>query len=273
MSSISVKDLLEAGVHFGHQTKRWNPKMKEFIFGERNGIYIIDLGKTARRFHDAEQYVQQAASEGRTILFVGTKRQAQDAVAEEAARCGMFYVNERWLGGLLTNFTTIQRSLGRLRDLEAMLTDGRYESLSKKEIARIEKEKRKLQRNLDGIRQMTRLPDMLFVVDTRHEQIAVDEARKLKIPVIGIVDTNCDPDQVDFPIPGNDDALRAIRLFASRIADAALAGRALRESSQPEAPDDSEERKRASRPPVARQNRPEPAAAPVAPPAPTPASV
>mgnify|MGYP002078569482 FL=1 len=269
MSSISVKDLLEAGVHFGHQTKRWNPKMKEFIFGERNGIYIIDLGKTARKFREAEAFVQQMAAEGRTLLFVGTKRQAQDAIAEEAQRCGMYYVNERWLGGLLTNFTTIQRSLGRLRDLEAMTTDGRYETLSKKEIARLEKEKRKLQRNLDGIRQMTRLPDMLFIVDTRNEQIAVDEARKLKIPVIGIVDTNCDPDQVDFPIPGNDDALRAIRLFASRIADAVLQGRALRESAQAEAKvDEEEERKRTERPPVARQTRPAPARA--AAPAPAP---
>lgn len=277
MSSVSVKDLLEAGVHFGHQTKRWNPKMKEFIFGERNGIYIIDLGKTARKFREAEQYVQSMAAEGRTLLFVGTKRQAQDAVAEEAQRCGMYYVNERWLGGLLTNFTTIQRSLGRLRDLEAMTVDGRYETLSKKEIARIEKEKRKLQRNLDGIRQMTRLPDMLFIVDTRNEQIAVDEARKLKIPVIGIVDTNCDPDQVDYPIPGNDDALRAIRLFASRIADAVLQGRNLREAATvEEKADDEEERRRAARPPVARQNRPDPApagatapAAPATPPAAT----
>ena len=277
MSSISVKDLLEAGVHFGHQTKRWNPKMKEFIFGERNGIYIIDLGKTARKFREAEAFVQQMAAEGRTLLFVGTKRQAQDAIAEEAQRCGMYYVNERWLGGLLTNFTTIQRSLGRLRDLEAMTVDGRYETLSKKEIARIEKEKRKLQRNLDGIRQMTRLPDMLFIVDTRNEQIAVDEARKLKIPVIGIVDTNCDPDQVDFPIPGNDDALRAIRLFASRIADAVLQGRNLREAATvEEKADDEEERRRAARPPVARQNRPDPApagatapAAPATPPAAT----
>ncbi len=271
MSSISVKDLLEAGVHFGHQTKRWNPKMKEFIFGERNGIYIIDLGKTARKFRDAEGFVQQMAAEGRTLLFVGTKRQAQDAIAEEAQRCGMYYVNERWLGGLLTNFTTIQRSLGRLRDLEAMTTDGRYETLSKKEIARLEKEKRKLQRNLDGIRQMTRLPDMLFIVDTRNEQIAVDEARKLKIPVIGIVDTNCDPDQIDFPIPGNDDALRAIRLFASRIADAVLQGRTLRESAQVEEQvDEEEERKRTERPPVARQNRPAPAPAPAQAAAPAP---
>lgn len=273
MSSISVKDLLEAGVHFGHQTKRWNPKMKEFIFGERNGIYIIDLGKTARKFRDAEQFVQQMAAEGKTLLFVGTKRQAQDAIAEEAQRCGMFYVNERWLGGLLTNFTTIQRSLGRLRDLEAMTTDGRYESLSKKEIARIEKEKRKLQRNLDGIRQMTRLPDVLFVVDTRNEQIAVDEANKLKIPVIGVVDTNCDPDQVDFPVPGNDDALRAIRLFASRIADAVLQGRSLRESAQPEVNEDEERKRVPARPPVARQNRPDSPSAPPAPQTPSPASM
>ena len=229
-----MKDLLEAGVHFGHQTKRWNPKMKEYIFGERNGIYIIDLGKTVKLFRQAEEYVANAAADGRTILFVGTKRQAQDVIAEEAARCGMYYVNQRWLGGLLTNFTTIQRSLGRLRDLEAMVTDGRYDTLSKKEIARNEKEKRKLQRNLDGIRTMGRLPDLVFIVDTRKEKIAVDEARKLKIPVIGIVDTNCDPDEVDYPIPGNDDALRSIRLFASRIADAVLAGRGMRESAQAE---------------------------------------
>jgi small subunit ribosomal protein S2 len=201
-----------------------------FIFGERSGIYILDLGKTVKHYREAEDFVRQLAAEGKTILFVGTKRQAQDVVAEEAARCGMFYVNERWLGGLLTNFTTIQRSIARLRDLEAMATDGRYESMPKKEIARAEKEKRKLQKNLDGIRHMGRLPDALFVVDTRKEQIAVDEARKLKIPVIGVVDTNCDPDQVDFVIPGNDDALRSIRLFASRVADAVLDGRTERES-------------------------------------------
>jgi small subunit ribosomal protein S2 len=229
-----MKDLLEAGVHFGHQTKRWNPKMKEYIFGERNGIYILDLGKTAKLFRIAEEFVMNLASDGRTILFVGTKRQAQDAIAEEAQRCGMFYVNQRWLGGLLTNFSTIQRSLGRLRDLEAMSTDGRYDTLSKKEIASIEKERRKLSRNLDGIRGMSRLPDAVFVVDTRKEKIAVDEARKLKIPVIGVVDTNCDPDEVNFVIPGNDDALRAIRLFASRIAEAVIAGRTARESVQAE---------------------------------------
>jgi small subunit ribosomal protein S2 len=265
LTPIAVKDLLEAGVHFGHQTKRWNPKMKPFIFGERNGIYIIDLSKTAKLFREAEQFLSNLAAEGRTVLFVGTKRQAQDAIAEEAQRCGMFHVNERWLGGLLTNFTTIQRSLGRLRDLEAMVTDGRYDSLSKKEIARLEKEKRKLQRNLDGIRHMSSLPDAVFIIDTRHEQIAVDEARKLRIPIVGVVDTNCDPDQVDFAIPGNDDALRAIRLFASRVADAVIEGRGVRESATAETPpepapqDGSDDRtRRAAAQPVARQRRPDP---------------
>jgi small subunit ribosomal protein S2 len=229
-----MKDLLEAGVHFGHQTKRWNPKMKVYIFGERNGIYILDLNKTVKLFRDAEDYVTNLAAEGKTILFVGTKRQAQDVISEEAQRSGMYFVNQRWLGGLLTNFTTIQRSLGRLRDIEAMATDGRYDTLSKKEISRAEKEKRKLLKNLEGIRLMSRLPDAVFVVDTRKEKIAVDEARKLKIPVIGIVDTNCDPDEVDFVIPGNDDALRAIRLFVSRIAEAVLNGRSMRESRQAE---------------------------------------
>ena len=230
MAAIAMKELLEAGVHFGHQTKRWNPKMKEYIFGQRNGIYIIDLGKTVKLFREALEFVTNLAAEGRTILFVGTKRQAKDVIAEEAQRCGMFYVNERWLGGLLTNFATIQRSLGRLRDLEAMSTDGRYETLSKKEIARNEKERKKLQKNLEGIRGMSRLPDAVFIVDSKKEQIAVDEARKLKIPVIGIVDTNCDPDEVDFIIPGNDDALRAIRLFASKIAEAVMSGRGMKES-------------------------------------------
>ena len=228
-----MKDLLEAGVHFGHQTKRWNPKMKEYIFGERNGIYILDLNKTVKKFRDAEEFVTNLAADNKTMLFVGTKRQAQDVIAEESQRCGMFFINQRWLGGLLTNFSTIQRSLGRLRDLEAMVTpgtDGRFETLSKKEIARAEKEKRKLLKNLEGIRPMTKLPDAIFVVDTRKEKIAVDEARKLKIPVIGIVDTNCDPDEVDYVIPGNDDALRSIRLFASKIADAIIGGRQMRES-------------------------------------------
>jgi small subunit ribosomal protein S2 len=231
LTPLAMKDLLEAGVHFGHQTKRWNPKMKPYIFGERSGIYILDLGKTVKLFKEAEQFVRQLAAEGKTVLFVGTKRQAQDVIAEEATRSGMYYVNERWLGGLLTNFATIQRSIARLRDLEAMATDGRYEFMPKKEIARAEKEKRKLLKNLEGIRNMSRLPDALFVVDTRKEKIAVDEARKLKIPVIGVVDTNCDPEEVDFAIPGNDDALRSIRLFAARMADVILDGRGERESA------------------------------------------
>ena len=239
MAAITIKELLEAGVHFGHQTKRWNPKMKEYIFGQRNDIYVIDLGKTAKLFRKAEEFVSRLASDGRTILFVGTKRQAQDLIQEEARRCGMYFVNQRWLGGLLTNFMTIQRSIGRLRELEAMAEDGRYETLSKKEIARIEKEKKKLLKSLGGIRQMSRLPDALFVVDTLKEKIAVDEARKLKIPVIGIVDTNCDPNDVDYIIPGNDDALRSIRLFVTRIADAVINGRGLREASQPAAGGDN----------------------------------
>ncbi len=237
MNAIAMKDLLEAGVHFGHQTKRWNPKMKPYIFGERNGIYILDLGRTAKLYREAADFVSNIAAQGGTVLFVGTKRQAQDAIAEEAQRCGMFFVNQRWLGGLLTNFSTIQRSLARLRELEAMATDGRQDMLSKKEIARLEKERRKLAKNLDGIRGMGRLPDVVFVVDTRNEQIAVDEARKLKIPVVGVVDTNCDPDEVDYVIPGNDDALRSIRLFAAGIADAVLGGRGLAEAAASEAAD------------------------------------
>ena len=255
MVAIALKDLLEAGVHFGHQTKRWNPKMKEYIFGERNGIYILDLGKTLKLFRDAEEFVSRLASEGRTILFVGTKRQAKDVIAEEALRCGMYFVNERWLGGLLTNFATIQRSLGRLRDIEAMATDGRYDTLSKKEIARNEKERRKLQKNLEGIRGMTRLPDAVFIVDTKKEQIAVDEARKLKIPVIGIVDTNCDPDEVDFVIPGNDDALRAIRLFASRMAEAVLNGRGLKESADADSTREGDDDARRQAPRLPRRPR------------------
>lgn len=259
MTSIAIKDLLEAGVHFGHQTKRWNPKMKPYIFGARNGIYIIDLSRTTELFAKAEAFVRELAAEGKTVLFVGTKRQAQDLVVEEARRCGMFFVNQRWLGGLLTNFVTIQRSIARLRDMEAMAEDGRYDTFSKKEIARIEKEKRKLHKNLDGIRHMSRLPDAVFVVDTRKEKIAVDEARKLKIPVIGIVDTNCNPDDVDYVIPGNDDALRSIRLFLTRIADAALAGRDRRESSQ-SAPAGSSPATGAAPPPAA--DAPAPAASP-----------
>ena len=220
-----MQELLEAGVHFGHQTKRWNPKMKEFIFGERNGIYIIDLGKTVKLFRQAEEFLGNLAAEGKTVLFVGTKRQAQDVIAEESQRCGMYYVNQRWLGGLLTNWATIQKSIRRLKDLEAMSQDGRYEMLPKKEVIKLERERKHLDQNLSGIKDMPGMPDALFVIDSQKEQIAVREARKLGIPVVAIVDTNCDPDQVDYVIPGNDDALRAIRLFTTKISDAVLEGR------------------------------------------------
>jgi len=221
-----MKELLEAGVHFGHQTKRWNPKMKEYIFGERNGIYIIDLQKTLKLFKEAMRFVGEMAAQGRNILFVGTKRQAQEAIAEEATRCQMFYVNQRWLGGLLTNNLTIQRSIKRLKELDVLATDG-YQGRAKKEITRLERERKHLQMNLSGIRDMPGLPDYIFVIDSNKEDIAVHEARKLGIPVVAVVDTNCDPDMVDYPIAGNDDALRAIRLFASKIADAVIEGRAL----------------------------------------------
>jgi len=227
LASITMKELLEAGVHFGHQTKRWNPRMKPYIFGERNGIYIIDLQKTLHLFREAAQVVTELASQGKSFLFVGTKRQAQDAIAEESARCNMFFVNQRWLGGLLTNFATIQKSVRRLKDLEAMKADGRYELLPKKEVTRLERQRKALDKNLSGIKNMPGLPDAIFVIDSRKEEIAVAEARRLKIPVMAVVDTNCDPDMIDHVIPGNDDALRAIRLFTSRIADAILEGRAL----------------------------------------------
>jgi small subunit ribosomal protein S2 len=233
-TTVTIKDLLEAGVHFGHQTKRWNPKMKDYIFGERSGIYIIDLQKTHRLLVEALQFVQELGAQGRTVLFVGTKRQAQEAIAEEAQRCGMPFVNQRWLGGLLTNFVTVRRSLERIRELEMIAVDGRQERLTKKELAHLNKERLKLEKNLQGIKGLKTLPDAVFVIDTRKEAIAVREARKLRIPVIGIVDTNCDPDEVDLVIPGNDDALRAIRLFAGRIADAVLAGRTFKESAVPE---------------------------------------
>jgi len=227
LPSISMKELLEAGVHFGHQTKRWNPKMKEYIFGERNGIYIIDLQKTLKLFKDAMRYVAEMAAQGRTVLFVGTKRQAQEAIAEEATRCGMFYVNQRWLGGLLTNMMTVQKSIKRLKELEALAAEGTYAGRAKKEISRLERERKHLDQNLAGIKEMPRLPDLLFVVDSNKESIAVREARKLAIPVVAVVDTNCDPDEVDHPIPGNDDALRAIRLFTNKVADAIIEGKAL----------------------------------------------
>ncbi len=227
MPSISMKELLEAGVHFGHQTKRWNPKMKEYIFGERNGIYIIDLQKTLKLFKDAMRYVGEMAAQGKTVLFVGTKRQAQEAIAEEATRCSQFYVNQRWLGGLLTNIATVQRSIKRLKELDSMSTDNAYEGRAKKEVGRLERERKHLQQNLAGIKDMNGLPDLLFVVDSNKESIAVKEARKLGIPVVAVVDTNCDPDEVDYVIPGNDDALRAIRLFTTKIADAVVEGRSL----------------------------------------------
>jgi small subunit ribosomal protein S2 len=219
-----MKELLEAGVHFGHQTKRWNPKMKEYIFGERNGIYIIDLQKTLKMFKEASKFVQDLTAEGKLLLFVGTKRQAQDAIAEEAQRCSMYYVNQRWLGGLLTNWATIQKSIKRLKELDEMATDGRYELLPKKEVIKLERERKHLQANLAGIKELNRLPDAIFVIDSNKEQIAVREARKLGIPVVAVVDTNCDPSEVDYVIPGNDDALRAIRLFASKVADSVIEG-------------------------------------------------
>ena len=219
-----MKELLEAGVHFGHQTKRWNPKMKEYIFGERNGIYIIDLQKTLKLFKEASKFVTELCTGGKTILFVGTKRQAQDAVAEEATRAGMPYINQRWLGGLLTNWITVQKSVKRLQELDDMATDGRYDLLTKKEVIKLERERKHLQANLAGIKSMKRLPDALFIVDSNNEAIAVKEARKLGIPVVAVVDTNCDPTVVDYVIPGNDDALRAIRLFTSKIADSAAEG-------------------------------------------------
>ncbi|HUO60413.1 MAG TPA: 30S ribosomal protein S2 [Candidatus Acidoferrales bacterium] len=224
MANITMKELLEAGVHFGHQTKRWNPKMKEYIFGERNGIYIIDLQKTLKMFKEASKFVTDQTAEGKTVLFVGTKRQAQEAIAEEANRSGMFYINQRWLGGLLTNWVTVQKSVKRLKELDEMATDGRYELLPKKEVVKLERERKHLQANLAGIKNLNRLPDVLFVIDSNKEAIAVKEARKLGIPVVAVVDTNCDPSEVDYVIPGNDDALRAIRLFASKIADSCVEG-------------------------------------------------
>jgi small subunit ribosomal protein S2 len=227
--TVTMKELLEAGVHFGHQVRRWNPKMKEYIFGERNGINIIDLQKTQKMFRDAIGFVTGLMGEdrGRNILFVGTKRQAQDAIREEAERAGQYYINQRWLGGLLTNFQTVQKSIKRLRDLEAMQTDGRYEKLTKKERIKLDREREILEKNLSGIKSMTRLPDALFVIDVRKEEIAVKEANRLGIPIIAVVDTNCSPEGIDYVIPGNDDALRAVRLFASRIADAVIEGQQL----------------------------------------------
>ncbi|GEA15236.1 MAG: small subunit ribosomal protein [Moorella sp. (in: firmicutes)] len=229
---ISMKQLLEAGVHFGHQTRRWNPKMAPYIFTERNGIYIIDLQRTVKKIEEAYNFVRDLARDGGKILFVGTKKQAQEAVREEAERCGMFYVNVRWLGGTLTNFQTIRRRIERLKELERMEEEGTFEVLPKKEVARLRSEKEKLERYLGGIKEMKNLPDALFIIDPRKERIAVAEGRRLGIPIVAIVDTNCDPDEIDYVIPGNDDAIRAVRLLTSKMADAVLEG--LQGQDQPE---------------------------------------
>ncbi|MEE8224362.1 MAG: 30S ribosomal protein S2 [candidate division NC10 bacterium] len=225
MAAITMKELLEAGVHFGHQTKRWNPKMRRYLFGERNGIYIIDLQKTMQKFEEAYQFLKDVSQQGESVLFVGTKRQAAESIREEAERSGTFYVNHRWLGGTLTNFQTIRKSINRLKQLEQMQTDGTFEKLPKKEAIHLGREIEKLNRALGGIKDMDRLPAAVAVVDTRRERIAVREARRLGIPVVALVDTNCDPDEIDYPIPGNDDAIRALKLITSRLADAVLEGR------------------------------------------------
>jgi len=231
MSVISMRALLEAGVHFGHQTRRWNPKMKPYIFQERNGIYIIDLAKTVVKLNEVYQTVKQLSRDGRVILFVGTKKQAQDVVKEEAERAGTYFVNQRWLGGTLTNFATIQKRIARLRELEGMKQQGTFDLLPKKEVSRLSDELDKLERFLGGIKDMHRLPDAIFIVDPKKERIAVLEARKLKIPIIAVVDTNCDPDEIDYLIPGNDDAIRAVKLMVSKIADAIIEGRTETESA------------------------------------------
>lgn len=225
MSIISMKQLLEAGVHFGHQTRRWNPKMAEYIFAERNGIYIIDLQKTVKKADEAYRAVSNIISEGGEMLFVGTKKQAQDSIKEEAERCGMYYINERWLGGMLTNFKTIKSRIARLKELEKMEADGLFEVLTKKEVAKLMHEKEKLERNLGGIKEMKSVPDVVFIVDPRKERIAVQECRNLNIPIVAIVDTNCDPDEIDYVIPGNDDAIRAVKLIAGKMADAVIEAR------------------------------------------------
>ncbi len=229
MAYVTMKELLEAGVHFGHQTRRWNPKMAPYIFGARNGIHIIDLQKTVQFFKTAYNYVVDRVADGGVVLFVGTKKQAQDAIREEAQRCGMFYVNHRWLGGMLTNFQTISRSIARLKEFETMKEDGTIKRFPKKEILMMEKKAAKLERSLGGIKNMGRLPDIVYVVDPRKEDIAVMEARKVNVPLLAIVDSNCDPTEIDYPMPGNDDAIRAIRLLTSRIADAVVEGKKLAE--------------------------------------------
>lgn len=232
MVTVTMKEMLEAGVHFGHQTRRWNPRMKPFIFGPRNGIYIIDLKKTSRQLREALAFVSDLAARGGTVLFVGTKRQAQEVVVEEALRCSMYFIDQRWLGGTLTNFLTIRKRIARLTELEGMLSGDEGEKLTKKEKAKLDKERGKLEKNLSGIKKMSKLPQAVFVIDPHKERIAVAEANKLNIPVIAVVDTNCDPQPIDYPIPGNDDAIRAIKLFASRFADAIIEGRQLWESAR-----------------------------------------
>lgn len=227
MSVVTMKELLESGVHFGHQVKRWNPKMKKFIFGERNGIHIVDLQKTLKGIEDVYTFVRNVASVGASLLFVGTKKQAQDAIAEEAQRAGTFYVNNRWLGGMLTNFSTVRKSIERLKKIETMKEDGTYNVLTKKEVSQLEKEREKLEKNLSGIKEMKSLPGAVFIIDPKKERIAVQEARRLAIPIIAIVDTNCDPDEIDYVIPGNDDAIRAVKLISSKIANAILEGKGL----------------------------------------------
>ena len=244
MTPITMKELLESGVHFGHQTRHWNPKMKEYIFGERNRIHIIDLQKTLKHLRVALQFISEQASQGKTILFVGTKRQAQEAIIEEAKRCEMFYVNHRWLGGLLTNWVTVQKSLDRYRELQRLAEEEGYEGRSKKEISRLERERKALQANIAGIKDMPGLPDMIFIIDTRKEEIAVNEARKLNIPVIAVVDTNSDPDVVDYVIPGNDDALRSIWLYTKKVSEAVIEGRSM--IPPPETEDEGAEEEDAS---------------------------
>ena len=225
MAVISMKQLLEAGVHFGHQTRRWNPKMAQYIFTERNGIYIIDLQKTVKKIEEAYNFIRDLTMDDKTLLFVGTKKQAQESIEQEAKRCDMFYVNQRWLGGMLTNFKTIQGRIARLRKIEQMEATGQFDLLPKKEVMQLKLEQEKLEKNLGGIKDMKKLPGALFVVDPRKEHIAVSEARTLRIPIVAIIDTNCDPDEVDYPIPGNDDAIRAVKLITAKMADAVLEGR------------------------------------------------
>ena len=236
MSVISMKQLLEAGVHFGHQTRRWNPKMAKYIFTERNGIYIIDLQKTVKKAEEAYNFLRSVAEEGKSVLFVGTKKQAQEAIKDEALKADMYYVNERWLGGMMTNFQTIQKRINRLKELEAMEQDGTFDVLTKKEVGSLRHEMEKLQQYLGGIKEMNKLPGALFIVDPRKERIAVAEAHKLNIPIVAIIDTNCDPDEIDYPIPGNDDAIRAVKLITGKMADAVIEGRQGQSGDAAEAP-------------------------------------